>query len=199
MPVNIFQQPHRNSHRPSRSSQSAGWQLLHAIDRDSGDFFPPFVIQDHEKSHAGFFSACPSTSRSHSSIWEISTQWAHAVLEQLGAWCGHADRSSSWREGCLAHPRHVGLIAHPLHCYSPQPPWLCLRDLGHLSNSWERRVNAYLLPFLTVEHCWVEKGVSRHVIVLLLDGMLHTQKRQQISTVIFLMKMNRFSLKLLQV
>lgn len=97
-----------------------------------------------EDPYRVFFPACPSTSGSHFSIWEISTKWVHAVLEQPGTWFGHTDQSCSQRAGCLAHPRHIGLIAHPLHSYSTQAPWPFLQGLGHLRDSCEFRVDAYL-------------------------------------------------------
>lgn len=113
-----------------------------------GNFFTHLLFRLVRRPIQGFFfPTCPSTSGSHFSIWEISTKWVHAVLEQPGTWFGHTDQSCSQRAGCLAHPRHIGLIAHPLHSYSTQAPWPFLQDLGHLRDSCEFRVDAYLFFF----------------------------------------------------
>lgn len=121
-----------------------------------------------------------NTTRSCSAGTALDLVWAHRSTLNL-------------RAGCLARPRHTGLIAHPLHSYSTQAQWPSLWDLGHLPSSWKFKVDAYHHLFVTAQSFWVEEGISGRVTVLLLDGMLPMQNQWQILTVMFLLKINRSS------
>lgn len=96
MPVNIFHQPHKNSHRPSTNSQSVGWQLLHAIDRGSGDFFPRLLFRLVRRVTQAFFlhahplhaSILPSGKSQHNEFTQCWNNtrclvWARRSIQQL--------------------------------------------------------------------------------------------------------------------
>lgn len=133
--LTAFQWLHRNSHRWTKCSQTAGWQLLCAYMAIQWWFFHPFVSQAHEKTHRAFFLLAhppqapflPSGKSHHNGSCSAGTAlnlvWAHRSTLQtksrvLGTaptfWTHHTSFAQLFYIGTVAIPMGFGTSAWQL-------------------------------------------------------------------------------------